>query len=108
MTKKNIFLLLTILGFIAPYYFFFQLPAENEFPLFDPIISKLLFFANNFMKGVVMESDGFGDRVLVFMFAEANKLQNEEPLGTRVGNPVGKSFLCTSTVPLFSRTDNGK
>jgi hypothetical protein len=49
---KNIFLVLAILGFIAPYFFFFQVPPESvaNFPaLLQPL------FANSFMKGVGMD-----------------------------------------------------
>jgi hypothetical protein len=95
MTKKNIFLILAIIGLLVPYYFFFQLPAQGSFNL-----SLLIqpFFANNFMKGAAMD---LTISVLVFwffMFAEANKLQMKNAwvylLATLL---VGLSFA----LPLF-------
>ena len=95
MTKKNIYLVLAIIGFIAPYYFFLQLPGENGFDL--PLLIQP-FFANNFMKGSAMD---LTISVLVFwffMFVEANRLQIKNPwlylLATLL---VGLSFA----LPLF-------
>jgi len=95
MTRKNIYLFLAIIGFVAPYYFFLQLPVEDGFNL--PLLIQPL-FANNFMKGLAMD---LTVSVLVFwffMFAEANRLQMKNPwlylLATLL---VGLSFA----LPLF-------
>ena len=72
MTKKNIFLVLAILGFIAPYYFFFQLPAENGFNL--PTLIQP-FLANNFMKGIGIDLTISAIVFWIFMFIEANRLK---------------------------------
>jgi hypothetical protein len=94
MTKKNIFLLLAILGFIAPYYFFLQLSA-NGFDL--PLLMQPL-FANNFMKGLAMDLTVSVIVFWVFVFLEANKLRMKNPwlylLATLL---VGMSFA----LPLF-------
>ena len=71
MPKKNIFLVLAILGFIAPYYFFLQLPAENGFNL--PLLMQPL-FANNFMKGVAMDLTVSVIAFWTFVFIETNRL----------------------------------
>ena len=95
MAKKNIFLILAIIGFIAPYYFFLQLPAENRFDL--PALMQPL-FANNFMKGVGMDLTVSVIAFWVFVFAEGSKLQMKYPwlylLATLL---VGLSFA----LPLF-------
>jgi hypothetical protein len=95
MMKKNIFLVLAILGFIAPYYFFLQLPAENGFNL--PLLMQPL-FANNFMKGLAMDLTVSVIVFWVYVFTEANKLQMKNPwvylLATLL---VGLSFA----LPLF-------
>jgi len=95
MTKKNIYLVLAAIGFIAPYYFFLQLPAENGFDL--PFLIQPM-FANNLLRGVAMD---LTVSVIVFwfyMFAEAKKLQMKNPwlyvLATLL---VGLSFA----LPLF-------
>ncbi|HSL44712.1 MAG TPA: DUF2834 domain-containing protein [Anaerolineales bacterium] len=92
---KNIFLILAIVGFIVPYYFFLQLPAADGFNL-PSLIQP--FFANNFMKGAAMD---LTISVIVFwvsMFAEANRLQMKNSwlyvLATLL---VGLSFA----LPLF-------
>jgi len=95
MTKKNIYLILAIIGFIVPYYFFLQLPAENAFNL-----SLLIqpFFANSFMKGAAMDLTISVIVFWFFVFLEANKLQMKNPwiylLATVL---VGMSFA----LPLF-------
>jgi hypothetical protein len=93
--KKNIFLILAIIGLIVPYYFFLQLPAEDGLRL-PSLIQP--FSANNFMKGAAMD---LTVSVLVFwffMFSEANRLQMKNPwiyiLATFL---VGLSFA----LPLF-------
>ena len=72
MTKKNIFLVLSIIGFAAPYYFFLQVPPENLLDL--PVLIQPL-FANNFMKGVGVDLTVSVIAFWVFVFAEAIKLQ---------------------------------
>jgi uncharacterized protein DUF2834 len=95
MTKKNIFLVLAILGFIVPYYFFLQLPTENGLNL--PLLIQP-FFANNFMKGAAVDLTISMIVFWFFMFVEANKLQMKNPwvylLATFL---VGLSFA----LPLF-------
>jgi len=95
MTKRNIFLILAIIGFIVPYYFFLQLPAEDGFHL-PSLIQP--FFANNFMKGAAMDLTISVIVFWTFMFMEANKLQMKNSwvyvLATLL---VGLSFA----LPLF-------
>jgi hypothetical protein len=95
MAKKNIFLLLAIVGFIAPYYFFLQLPAENGFDL--PSLMQPL-FANNFMKGVGMDLTVSVIAFWTYAFIEADRLHMKRPwvypLATLL---VGLSFA----LPLF-------
>ena len=95
MTKKNIFLILAILGFVAPYYFFLQVPPEsagNISALIQPM------FANNLLRGVAMDLMVSVIVFWVYMFVEANKLQMKNAwlylLATLL---VGLSFA----LPLF-------
>ena len=95
MTKKNIFLILAILGFIAPYFFFVQVPPESALDI-PALIGPLL--ANNFMKGVGMDLTVSVITFWTFAFMEANRLQMKNPwvylLATLL---VGLSFA----LPLF-------
>ena len=95
MSKKNVFLILAIIGFVVPYYFFLQLPAENGFNL--PLLIQP-FFANNFMKGSAMDLTISVIVFWVYVFVEANRLQMKNPwvylLATLM---VGLSFA----LPLF-------
>ncbi|HSL29842.1 MAG TPA: DUF2834 domain-containing protein [Anaerolineales bacterium] len=95
MTRKNVYLILAIIGFIAPYYFFLQLPAEGGFNL--PLLLQPL-FANNFMRGLSMDLTISVLAFWFFVFAEANRLQMQHPwvylLATLL---VGLSFA----LPLF-------
>jgi hypothetical protein len=95
MKKKNIYLILAILGFIAPYYFFVQVPPENLLEL--PVLIQPL-FANNFMKGVAMDLTVSVIVFWVFVFIESSRLQIKNPwlylLATLL---VGLSFA----LPLF-------
>ena len=95
MTKKNIFLILAIVGFIAPYYFFLQVPPESVSNI-PGLIQPL--FANHFMKGVGMDLLVSVIAFWAFVFAEANRLQMKNPglylLATLL---VGLSFA----LPLF-------
>lgn len=93
--KKNVFLVLAILGFIAPYYFFFRLSAENGFNL--PLLIQP-FFANNFMKGIGIDLTISAIVFWIFVFIEANRLKMKNawayPLASLL---VGMSFA----LPLF-------
>jgi hypothetical protein len=95
MKKKNAFLVLAILGFVAPYYFFLQLPVENGFDL--PALMQPL-FANNFMRGLAMDLTVSVIVFWVYVFIESNNLQMKNPwvylLATLL---VGLSFA----LPLF-------
>jgi hypothetical protein len=96
MTKKNIFLILAIIGFIVPYYFFLQLSSdENGFNL--PLLIQP-FFANNFMKGAAMDLTISVIVFWVYAFAESGRLGMKNPwvyvLATLL---VGLSFA----LPLF-------
>jgi len=95
MTKKTIFLSLAILGFVAPYFFFLQVPPESALDL-SALIQPL--FANNFMKGVGMDLMVSVIVFWVFVVIEANRIQMKSPwlylLATLL---VGLSFA----LPLF-------
>jgi hypothetical protein len=95
MTRKNIFLALAILGFIAPYFFFVQVPPESALDI--PALLQPL-FANNFMKGVAMDLTVSVIAFWTFAFVEASRLQMKNPwvylLATLM---VGLSFA----LPLF-------
>ena len=92
MTRKNLYLLLAALGFIAPYYFFLQTSALDLAGLFQQISASSLLsgIAMDFMVAVIV--------FWVYVFAEANKLQMKNPwlyvLATLL---VGMSFA----LPLF-------
>ena len=93
--KKNIFLVLAVIGCIVPYYFFLQLPAEDGFNL-PSLIQP--FFANNFMRGAAMDLTISVIVFWVYAFLEASRLQMKNPwiyvLATLL---VGLSFA----LPLF-------
>jgi hypothetical protein len=95
MTKKNIFLSLAILGFVAPYFFFLQVPPESALDL-SALIQPL--FANHFMQGVGMDLMVSVIVFWVFVFMEANRVKMKNPwlylLATLL---VGLSFA----LPLF-------
>jgi hypothetical protein len=95
MTKKNIYFILAILGFIAPYYFFLQVPPESALDL--PALIQPL-FANNFMRGVAMDLTVSVIVFWIYVFMEASKLKMRNPwvypLATLL---VGLSFA----LPLF-------
>jgi hypothetical protein len=95
MKRQNLYLLLAVIGFLAPYYFFIQLSPEQGFHL-PALLQPLL--ANHFMKGLAMD---LTISVIVFWFflvVEANRLQMKNPwlylLATLL---VGMSFA----LPLF-------
>ena len=95
MSRKNIFLMLAIIGFVLPYYFFLRLPAEDGLNL--PLLLQP-FFANNFMKGSAMDLTISVIVFWVYVFVEASRLQMKNPwlylLATLL---VGLSFA----LPLF-------
>ena len=93
--KKNIYLILAIVGFVAPYYFLVQMPGKDGFDLVQ-LIQPM--FANNLLRGVAMDLMVSVIVFWVYVFAEANKLQIKNPwlyiLATLL---VGLSFA----LPLF-------
>jgi hypothetical protein len=95
MTKKNIFLILAIIGFIAPYFFFLQVPPESVMNI-SGLIQPL--FTNNFMKGIGMDLMVSVTAFWTYVLIEANRLQMKNhwvyPLATLL---VGLSFA----LPLF-------
>jgi hypothetical protein len=68
MNRKTVFLILTIIGFIAPYYFFLQV---REFNLGE--LSQL-FSASKVLSGVAMDLLVSVIVFWFFMFTEARKL----------------------------------
>ena len=92
---KNIYLVLAILGFIAPYYFFLQVPPENLLDL--PALIQPL-FANDFMRGLGMDLTVSVITFWTYVIVEARRLQMKNPwlylLATVL---VGLSFA----LPLF-------
>ncbi len=92
MSRKNIFLVLAIIGFIAPYYFFLQVRE------FDPGELFQLFSASKILSGVAMDLLVSVIVFWFFMFTEARKLQMKNAwlylLATLL---VGLSFA----LPLF-------
>jgi hypothetical protein len=92
MSRKNIFLILAILGFIAPYYFFLQVRG------FDLNALLQQFAASKVLSGTAMDLLISVIVFWFFMFTEANKLQMKNPwvyfLATLL---VGLSFA----LPLF-------
>jgi hypothetical protein len=95
MTKKNLYLVLAILGFIAPYYFFIQVPPDNLLDL--PALIQPL-FANNFMRGLAMDLSVSVITFWLFVIFEASRLKMKNAwvyfLATLL---VGLSFA----LPLF-------
>jgi len=93
--KKNIYLILAILGFVAPYYFFLQLSGENGFDMAQ-IVQQVS--ASSILSGIAMDLLVSVLVFWVYMFAESNKLQMKNPwiylLATLL---VGLSF----SLPLF-------
>jgi len=92
MSRKNIFLFLAIVGFIAPYYFFLQV---REFDLGQLL---QLFSASRILSGIAMDLLVSVIVFWFFMFTEARKLQMKNAwvylLATLL---VGLSFA----LPLF-------
>ena len=95
MTKKNIFLILAILGFLAPYFFFVQVPPASALDL--PALIQPL-FANNLMKGVGMDLTVSVIAFWTFVFVEASRLQMKNAWAYLLATLlVGLSFA----LPLF-------
>ena len=90
--KKNIYLILAIVGFVAPYYFFLQVSGFDLAQLIQQIS------ASSVLSGVAMDLMVSVIVFWVYVFAEANKLQMRNPwlylLATVL---VGLSFA----LPLF-------
>jgi hypothetical protein len=91
MSRKNIFLILAIIGFIAPYYFFLQVRGFDMNMLFQQ------FSTNAILSGVAMD---LLVSVLVFwffMFIEAKRSQMNPWIYLLATLLVGLSFA----LPLF-------
>ena len=92
MSRKNIFLVLTIIGFIAPYYFFLQVRGFDPGELFQQ------FAASKIMSGTALDLLISMIVFWPFMFTEAKKLEMKNAwvyfLATLL---VGLSFA----LPLF-------
>lgn len=69
MSRKNVFLVLAIVGFIAPYYFFLQVRA------FDLNALLQQFSASAILSGIAMDLLVSVIVYWYFMFTEAKKLQ---------------------------------
>jgi phosphoglycerol transferase MdoB-like AlkP superfamily enzyme len=95
MTRKSIFLVLSLIGLVAPYYFFFKFLGENGFDI--PLLVGQLFSTNIstfFAVDLVVSIIVFW----VYMLAEANKLQMKNWwLYILASLTVGLSFA----LPLF-------
>lgn len=70
--KKNLFLILAIVGFLAPYYFFFRFFGEGGFSL-SSLTQQL--FASNLSTAFVADLIISVIVFWVYVFAEANRLQ---------------------------------
>jgi hypothetical protein len=92
MNRKTVYLILAIIGYIAPYYFFLQVRAFSLSELLQ------LFSASQILSGVAMDLLVSVIVFWFFMFTEARKLQMKNPwvylLATLL---VGLSFA----LPLF-------
>jgi len=95
MTRKSIFLVLSLIGLLAPYYFFFKFLGENGFDI--PLLVGQL-FANDistfFAVDLVVSIIVFW----IYMISEADKLQMKNWwLYILASLTVGLSFA----LPLF-------
>ncbi len=92
MNRKTVYLILAIIGFVAPYYFFLQVRSLNLGELFQ------LFSASSILSGVAMDLLVSVIVFWFFMFSEAKKLEMKNSwvylLATLL---VGLSFA----LPLF-------
>jgi hypothetical protein len=68
MSRKNVFLILTIVGFIAPYYFFLQVREFDLNALFQQ------FTASKILSGIAMDLLISVIVFWFFLFTEAKKL----------------------------------
>lgn len=92
MNRKNVYLILAVIGFVAPYYFFLQVRRFDLGDLFQ------LFSASALLSGLAIDLLVSVTVFWFFMFTEAKKLQMKNPwvylLATLL---VGLSFA----LPLF-------
>ncbi len=92
MNRKTVYLILAIIGFIAPYYFFLQVRSFDLGELLQ------LFSASRILSGIAMDLLVSVIVFWFFMFSEARKLGMKNPwvylLATLL---VGLSFA----LPLF-------
>jgi hypothetical protein len=70
--KKNIFLILAIIGLLVPYYFFFRYFGENGFNL-QLLMQQV--FANNISSAFAMDLIISVIVFWVYLFAESHRLQ---------------------------------
>ena len=93
--KKNLFLILAILGLLLPYYFFFRFFSENDFNI------ALLFeqvFANHVSSAFAMDLILSVIVFWVYVFVEASRRQMKYPgLYVLASLVIGLSFA----LPLF-------
>ena len=73
MSRKNIFLILAIIGFVVPYYFFLQIRGFDLGQLFQQ------FAASKILSGTAIDLLISVIVFWIFMFTEANKLQMKNP-----------------------------
>src|SRR5574341_943507 len=93
--KKNIFLALAIIGFLAPYYFFFSFFGESGFNF--PLLVQQV-FANSISIAFGIDLTVSIIVFWIYLFAEANKLQMKNSwLYLLASLTVGLSFA----LPLF-------
>lgn len=92
MNRKNIFLVLAIIGLIAPYYFFLQMRGFDLNTVFD------LFASSPILSGTAMDLLISVIVFWVFMFTEAKKLEMKNSWVYLLATlSVGLSF----SLPLF-------
>ena len=93
--KKNVFLILAIIGFIVPFYFLFLFLSANGFDL-SLLVQQI--FANNAFIAFVADLSISIVVFWIYMFAEANKLQMKNAwLYFLASSLIGLSFA----LPLF-------
>ena len=92
MSRKNVYLILAVIGFIAPYYFFLQVRAFDLAALFQQ------FSASRILSGIAMDLLVSVIVFWYFMFTEARKLQMKNSWAYLLATLlVGLSFA----LPLF-------
>ena len=93
--KKNIFLLLAIIGLLVPYYFFFKFFSASGFDL-SLLVHQV--FANNISTAFTVDLVISIIVFWIYLFAEANRLQmRNSVLYLLASLLVGLSFA----LPLF-------